>query len=153
MIRDNDLKSCEGTNCYFSGAAAEKINLKLVEELLKEKNDAQYGLPIQFGRDEVKHGGLLNATKETCLTIVNQTHPEDYFKYCIILRKQGNKVWLQCFYYGQSVLTGKKHQEQERANSLSGMLLNALSHVNEMDYDAEYQYYHDFENMVKDVFV
>lgn len=75
MIRDNDLKSCEGTNCYFSGAAAEKINLKLVEELLKEKNDAQYGLPIQFGRDEVKHGGLLNATKETCLTIVNQTHP------------------------------------------------------------------------------
>ena len=153
MLRDNDLKPWEGTNCYFEGEAAKQVDLDLVQNLLQQANENKYDLPIKFGRDEVKHGGLLNATKEPCLTIVNREHPEDYFKYCIVLHRVGHKVYFDCTYYGQSVLTGKKHEEEERANRLSGMILNALSRVNEMDYSAEYQYYNEVESMIKEVFV
>lgn len=152
MIRDNDLKPCEGLGWYFTGDAAEMLNLNSVKKLLKEKNEETSALPIMFGQDEVKHGGLLNATKEPCLIIANKEHAEDYFRYCIILRKQGRRLDMKCYYYGQSTLTGKKHQEEERANNIGGMILNMLTRVDQTKVDEEYAYYNELDNLIKETF-
>lgn len=43
MLRDNDLKPCEGTNCYFEGEAAKQVDLDLVQNLLQQANENKYG--------------------------------------------------------------------------------------------------------------
>lgn len=152
MIRDNDLKRCEGLGWFFTDEAAETMDLSLVKKLLKEQNEKSFGLPIKFGWDEVRHGGLLNATKEPCLLIANKEHVEDYFRYCITLHKQGRRLNMQCYYCGQSTLTGKKHAEEEREKSIGGMILNMLTRVDQTKVDEEYTYYNELDNLIKETF-
>ena len=150
MLHDNDLKPCDGLNFRLSGEVAEKLSLDVLKALIKEKNEQSYDLPIKFSRDSVKHGGLFNSSTEECMIITNKEHPDDYFRYCAILRKNGRHGTLQFFYCGQSVLTGKKNQEAERSKKLSGMLINALVRVDQTKYDEEYQYYADLDNLLEE---
>ena len=153
MLRDNDLKPCDGMKYYFTGDAVSNINLDAVQSALEERNENSYVLPVKFGRDTVKHGGLLNSTTEECLTIANQEHPGGYFQYCVVLHKQGNRrVDMLWYYYGHSELTYKKNREKERSKSISGSIMNMLTRVNETDVDAEYGYYDELEKMIKETF-
>lgn len=153
MLRENDLKPCEGMKYYFTGESVCGVSLDAVQEALTVKNENVYALPIKFGRDTVKHGGLLNSTTEECLTIVNQEHPNDYFQYCVLLHKQGGRrVDMLWYYYGHSELTYKKNREKERSKSISGSIMNMLTRVNETDVDAEYGYYDELEKMIQEVF-
>lgn len=65
MLRDNDLKPCEGTNCYFEGEAAKQVDLDLVQNLLQQANENKYDLPIKFGRDEVEAWGVAECNQRT----------------------------------------------------------------------------------------
>lgn len=151
MIRDNELKPCDGLNYYLEEDVAQRYSLEVLKARIEQENEERYGLPLGFSYDNVKHGGLFNASTERCLLITNTEHPSDYFNYCAILRSKGKRGTLQFFYYGHSVLTGKKEQEEARGKNLGGMLLNALVRVDQTKYDEEYQYYADLDRMIDEI--
>ena len=56
-------------------------------------------------------------------------------------------------YFGTSVLTGKKNQDEDRKNSgsLAKMALGAIFKVDQQAYDAEYNYYTIIEDALREV--
>lgn len=148
MIKRDQLKSSDKPGIRYSGENAEILNARFVRDLLESRNKEGYGLPIEISVDQVKSGGLLNSTVEDCVIITNTEHPSDYFKYCLTVQKQGRMAYLTIYYYGTSTLTGKANQSEARKGSLGGMLLNAISGVNQAAYDMEYQYYDMLDTLI-----
>lgn len=104
---------------------------------------SEYGVPVEIQEDQVQSGGIFNKKYEDCLCIINTEHESDYFKYCIRMQKTGTMAFVYVNYYGQSTLTGKKNQEEDRKNSgsLAKMALGAIFKVDQQAFDAEYNYY------------
>lgn len=154
MIKLTELKDTENPGVRLRGTAAEDANLDLLSELLLNANENEYGLPISIQKDTVKSGSLLKPVLEDCLLITNEDHPTDYFKYCLLLRRQGKMATVAMFYYGTSVLTGKMNRAAERKNSgtLRGMVANAVFGPDQTAYEAEYEYYNMLEQLFEEVF-
>jgi len=152
MIRFNDLKSTEKPGYRLRGENANVISLPIIQELLLQYNDEQFGLPITIKNDQIKSGGIFNSHIEDCLILTNTEHENDYFKYCITLKKQGKMATIDMQYYGRSVLTGKKGKEEARDNTISGMIINMVKGTSQVAMDAEYEYYAMLETMFGEVF-
>lgn len=152
MIKASDLKPTEKPGYRFRWNEAAVLDLELIKRLILQKNEDEYGLPIEIMEEEIRSGGLFNSSSEACLILINTEHRNDYFKYCLTLRKQGKMATVSLQYYGMSVLTGKARQAEERKQTLGGMLLNAVAGVNQAAYDAEYEYYEMVENLFQSVF-
>lgn len=150
MLKRDDLKSTGKPGVRYERDTAEVISISLIQQLLKQENEEKFGLPIEISVDQVKSGGFFNSTTEDCIVITNKEHVSDYFKYCLTLQRQGKMAYLSIWYYGVSVLTGKANQTEARKGSLGGMLLNAVSGVNQSAYDAEYQYYDMLDNLISE---
>lgn len=152
MIKRNELKPSEKPAFRYGGDDSKILSIGVIQQLLRQKNEEAYGLPINISTEQVKSGGLFNSTVEDCVIITNKEHPSDYFTYCLMLQKQGKMAYLSSWYYGSSTLTGKAHQAEARKGSLGGMLLNAVAGVNQSAYDAEYQYYDMLDSLISEAF-
>lgn len=152
MISASILKPIEKPAFYIREDNG-PITLEVIKRVFEETNNDNYGLPINITYDQVKSGGFFNSSVEDCLIITNTLHPNDYFKYCITIKKQGKIATVTMTYWGTSSLTAQKNKQEERnqSGSLGGMLLNLVSGVNENDYNAEYQYYDMLEQMFVEV--
>ncbi|MBQ6718418.1 MAG: hypothetical protein IJN22_05925 [Clostridia bacterium] len=152
MISASILKPIEKPAFYIREENG-PITLEVIKRVFEDTNNDNYGLPINITYDQVKSGGFFNSSVEDCLIITNTLHPNDYFKYCITIRKQGKIATVTMTYWGTSSLTAQKNKQEERnqSGSLGGMLLNLVSGVNENDYNAEYQYYDMLEQMFVEV--
>lgn len=153
MIYASELKPIEKPN-YRIREDDTPITLAGIKSYFESYNNENYGLPIRISFDQIKSGGLFNSTLEDCLSIINVQHENDYFKYCLTLRKQGRIAMVAMTYYGQSALTGQKNKQQEREQngSLGGILMNLFSSVDETQYAAEYDYYDMLEEMFSEMF-
>ena len=152
MISASILKPIEKPAFYIREENG-PITLEVIKRVFEDINNDNYGLPINITYDQVKSGGFFNSSVEDCLIITNTLHPNDYFKYCITIRKQRKIATVTMTYWGTSSLTAQKNKQEERnqSGSLGGMLLNLVSGVNENDYNAEYQYYDMLEQMFVEV--
>lgn len=150
MIKVAQLRNTGKPGYHVNG----NVTLKMIKSELEWLNDEEYGLPIRFYFEQLKSGGFLNSSVDKCLILENIEHPSDYFKYCITTRKQGKFTMIMMNYYGLSKLTGKANQTEERRKSgtLGGMIINAISGVNEAEYHAEYDYYGMIEEMFDRIF-
>ena len=124
------------------------ITFELIQNNIKN-SAGDYGIPVAFTMDQIKGGGLFNATYQDCLVIYNPQHPYDYFRYVITLKKMGNITFVSFFYYGSSANTGKENKVNQRNEHLSGQLINlAIGKNHKAAYDEEYSYY----SLLGDVF-
>lgn len=139
MIKAVELQDTGNPEYRFRG----DISLNVICERLKEINEEEFDVPIHIYRDKVKSGGLLNSSIEDCLIIENEEHLNDYYKFCITTRKQGKFTVITMNFYGQSKLAWKASRSEERRKNgtLGGLIMNALSGVNEAEYKAENDYY------------
>lgn len=152
MIKAKELKPTGKPGFKVNGPVAENITLELLQDLLIHTNEETYGLPILIEKDQLGSDGLFSGTVQDCLIIKNTDHPTDYFKYCVTLRKQGKMAFIDMQYYGQSELTGKANKAEERKNSLSGALANAVFGYDEAAYNEEYTYYDMIEDLFQEAF-
>lgn len=141
MIKRDVLTPSGKPSVRYSAENAQILSVEVAKKLLEDVNEEKYGLPITVMIDQVKSGGLFNSSVEDCVIIRNNEHSSDYFSYCLTIQKQGKMAYLSVYYYGMSTLTAKRRQSEERKGSLGGMLMNAISGVDQAAYDAEYQYY------------
>ena len=152
IIKFNDLKPTGKPGYRLRGDNATMVSLPIIQELLLQYNDENFGLPITITNDQIKSGGLFNPHIEDCLILTNTEHGKDYFKYCITLKKQGKMATVDMRYYGWSILTEKKGRAEERGNKISGMIINMVKGTDEVGMDAEYEYYEMLETMFGEVF-
>lgn len=150
MIKRDMLQSTGKPSVRYRAENAAVLSIGLIQQLLEAQNEESYGLPIDISVDQVKSGGLFNSSVEDCIVITNTEHPSDYFKYCLLLQRQGKMAYLSINYYGSSVLTAKAQQSEARKSSLSGRLVNAVTGVNQAAYDAEYQYYDMLDELIQE---
>lgn len=151
MLKRTDLREAERATIRYRGEDAEALTIPRVCETIRALNERDYGLPLRVERDQLKSGNLFHSTVEECLTITNAEHVTDYLKYCLVLQKQGKMAYISTYTYGQSVLSGKAYQAEQRKGSLGGMLLNAISGVDQAAYDAEGQYYDMLNQLLDEV--
>ena len=152
MIKFNELQPSNKPGYRLRGDMAAGISLPLIQKVILEHNDRDFGLPISIQQDQIKSGGLLNPSFEDCLILTNNEHPYDYFKYCITLKKQGKMATVDMHYYGRSALTGEMNRAEERKNKISGMIANAIKGSNQAGVKAEYEYYDMLEQLFSEVF-
>ena len=152
MIKENELKPTGKPGYRLRGDHAAMITLPIMQKLLFDQNETHFGLPLSINLDQIKSGGLFNSNVEGCLIITNVQHPNDYFRHCLTLRKQGKMATIDMRYYGQSALTGEMHRAEERGKKLSGMLVNAIKGKKQVAFDVEYEYYEMLEQMFTEAF-
>ena len=144
MIKRDVLISSDKPDVRYRKDDAAAISVDLIQQLLEIINRQSYELPIDISVDQVKSGGLFNSSVEDCVIITNTEHPMDYFKYCLILQKQGKMAYLRKWYYGNSTLTRKSAQNGGRGGFLG------FGGVNQAAFDAEYNYYDMLDELIQE---
>jgi len=131
---------------------AQGLTLESAGNLLMQTAN-QYGLPITCTQDQIKSGGLLNKSLQDCLVITHQQHRDTYFKYCLSVRTSGIYSYLEVKYFGSSTNTGAERKKEENKATIGGMLKNALFAKNKDAYVAEYDYYEQLDDIIKETFM
>lgn len=98
MIKEADLREFRDTVRYQNG---EGITLQTVQEALKDCA-MKMGIKVAFRGDQVKSGGLFNSSVDDCLVMYNPEHENDYFKFCIRVRRQGVYAFVSVNDFGTS---------------------------------------------------
>lgn len=62
----------------------------------------QNGVPMAFGHDYVKCGGLLGGGMDECLVVHHPAHSHDYFKYAVCVKHQGTYAFVSVRSFGNS---------------------------------------------------
>ena len=120
MIKDKDLREFRPTVRYQNGNG---VTLQTVQEAIKQAA-MNFGIPVSFYADQVKSGGLLNSSTEDCLVLFHPEHQNDYFKFCIRVKRQGAYAFVYINDFGQSKQMNKDaradaYREDRRGQSLS----------------------------------
>jgi len=144
MIKASGLRNM-GT-CYVS----EEVTYQKIIGMIRYFNEEIYGLPIKAYIDRLKSGGLINSSVEDCLILENVNHPKDYLKYCLTIRRQGKLNIITVSRYGLSgnALMANQTEEMRESGTFAGMVINAVSGVNEAAYQKECNYYRLVEEML-----
>ena len=79
----------------------ENVNLMSVRNAIQEEADAN-GIPVAFGEDKLKVGGLLSSTLEDILIMYNPQHPTDYLRFAIRVMHQGRYAFMHVYNLGGS---------------------------------------------------
>ncbi|MCM1541011.1 MAG: hypothetical protein NC121_07100 [Blautia sp.] len=98
MIKENDLREFRDMVRYQNG---EGITLQTVQEALKDCA-MKMGIQVAFRGDQVKSGGLFNSSVGDCIVMYHPEHENDYFKFCIRVRKQGTYAYVSVNDFGNS---------------------------------------------------
>lgn len=154
MIKASDLKALDNPGYRLRAQDASSLTLDFLKDFLARINDEAYGLPLLITEDQIKSGNLFNSAVTDCLVISNAEHPNDYFKYCLTLRRQGKMASVTMQYFGVSPLSAKAKQTEDRRQrgGLGNALANALTGVNEEALHAEYEYYDMLKSLFEEVF-
>lgn len=83
----------------------QNISLNDVRAALQKEADAN-AVPIAFGSDQIKFGGLIGGSTEDCLVVYHPEHQKDYFNTAVKLKHQGNYAFLSVYDFGTSRLLG-----------------------------------------------
>jgi len=75
------------------------VTYDAIKMVLEEKID-KYGINAEIISSELYTG--LFSKDETCLSLVNPKHREDYFKFCIYRKEIGKTCVVEVYSYGQS---------------------------------------------------
>ena len=116
MIKADELVEAHAGLKYRDGTG---INLAGIQRQIEE---AAYnsGIPVAFEKDTVRSGNLLKSSFEDCLVMYHPQHKDDYVKYCLRLRHQGQYSFLSFDVFGSSKQLKKENMreayEQDRAS-------------------------------------
>lgn len=149
MIKANKLKDVSGG--YISLNAEKDDTLELWQDMmvfvLGKRNDESYGLPLNIYKDEVKSGGLLSSKIEPCVIIENGNHPNDYFKYVLLLHEQRGDILFDVWNYGNSRQFENEMMGKNRG--LGGAVRNAVFGSKDK-WQEESQYYDGVLMLIRD---
>ena len=120
MIKDKDLREFRPAVRYPNGNG---ITLQTVQEAIKQAA-MNFGIPVSFYGDQVKSGGLIGSTTEDCLVLYHPEHQNDYYKFCIRVKRQGAYAFVYINDFGQSKQMNKDARaefgkEDRKGKSLS----------------------------------
>lgn len=108
MIKADELREFRPQVCYQNGNG---ITLNTVQTAIKDCA-MQMDIPVEFKSDQVKAGGLFNSTVEDCIVMYHPEHENDYFKFCIRVKRQGNYVFVMVNDFGQSKQIKKANRDE-----------------------------------------
>lgn len=88
-------------------------------------------IPVAFAPDKVKSGGLFNSVVDDCLVMYHPTHKNDYYKFCIRVKRQGTYAYVYINSFGQSKQGAKaaiaeQGKADRRGKSLSYQIGSAI---------------------------
>lgn len=120
MIKEKDLREFRDMVRYRDGQG---ITLQTVQDALQDCAD-KMGIQVAFKSDQVKSGGLLNSSVDDCIVMYHPQHENDYFKFCIRVRKQGLNAYVSVNDFGQSKQMAKagraeSYQQDRQGKDLS----------------------------------
>lgn len=116
MIKEKELREFRDTVRYSNG---EGITLQTVRDAIKDCA-MKMGIAVAFRSDQVKVGGLLNSTTDDCLVMYHPEHENDYFKFCIRVRRQGVYAFVSINDFGQSKQMNKAGRAEAYQNDRQG---------------------------------
>lgn len=106
MLKMDDMQE-ERADVAYKTEKEENITLMTLREMIQEAAN-KYQIPVAFGEEQIKSGGMFNKTVSDCITMWHPDHPTDYFRNAITLRKQGLMNYVSVFYYGRSKQLGNQ---------------------------------------------
>lgn len=98
MIKADQLREFRPTVRYQSG---DGITLTTLQDAIMDTAD-KMGIPVAFNNEQVKSGGLFNSTTEDCLVLYHPEHQNNYFKFCVRIKRQGAYAFVMINDFGQS---------------------------------------------------
>lgn len=98
MLKEKELREFRPTYRYADGQA---ITLLSIQEAIKDAADKK-GILVAFEKDQVKGGTLLKSTVDDCLVLFHPEHRNEFFKFCIRVRKQGTYAFISVNDFGES---------------------------------------------------
>lgn len=98
MIKADELREFRPVIRYKDGNG---ITLTVVQDAIKRRAE-EMGVPVAFGVDQVKSGGIFNRTIEECIVLYHPEHRTDYYNICIRVKHQGNNVFVSAMDFGTS---------------------------------------------------
>lgn len=128
MIKLDELREFRPQVRYQDGM---NITLKVVEDAIRNCAD-KMGIPVAFYPEEIKMGGLFSSIKEECLVMYHPQHRDDYFKFCIRIRRQGSYAFVTINDFGKSKLITKEGASEgayagaASTGGLSGVVVGAV---------------------------
>lgn len=145
MPHVNSLKNIDGiSDVRFRG----NITLDSIKRNLEVKVK-DIGFPIAIFTDDLVSGNIFNKKTEKCIIIKNLDHANDYFYYCLYVRHAGNYTTLYTRYAGESKLTIAKHKEDEKKDSILGLM--GVYNIDQAKFDEEYLYYDLIDNAIRNL--
>lgn len=138
------LKDNNGVICSpMTFRDATNLTPKFIAEQMKEQAEAM-GVPMAVETDYVTEGGLFGKSYP-CVCI---NHPNAAFEYYTdVLIVNGNTV--NFYFFGYSKANYRTNKANARADTLSGMFLNALSGSMEMEIQQENVWHSDVIEVFK----
>jgi len=157
MLKMDDLQE-ERADVFIKVEKGESLSLDDLREAVT-KTAEEYQIPVAFGEDKIKSGGMFNKTEQDCITMFHPDHPTDYFRNAITMRKQGVMHYVSVYYYGKSKQLGNQGWSNAAGNHLREGNLGraALAGVmsigkNKAKLQEENDYYHALTQIFNDAF-
>ncbi len=133
------------------------FTLDSLESYLTEGEEGldDIGLPVEFERDQIEYGNMLQKNYVDCTTLKNTEHPNDYFKFTFTVRKTGNISFIGIYRTGSSALNEKQNVKNARkeSSSLFSNILGAATTMDTQAFDAENDYYTMVADVIKAKFM
>lgn len=126
------------------------VNLRTVQAAIKNACD-EAGIPIAFGDEQLKSGGLFNKQVEDVLRMYNPDHASDYLRFVIRVQHMGNYAFMHVYNMGGSKNFGADNRAG--AGGLTGGFQKALNFVggHNAKLQAEEQYYQILQDCLENI--
>ena len=98
MLRERELSNFRPQVRIQDGGA---VTLGTVQEAVKACAE-EHGIPMAFGTDQIKFGGMIGGHVEDCLILYHPEHPKDYFIFPVTISYQSNYAYVSIFCAGES---------------------------------------------------
>lgn len=90
----------------------ESLNLGVIQNTIRLAADS-LGVPIAFRDEQVKSGGFFDLVLEDCVVMYHPAHENDYFKFCIRVKRQGNFTFVIINDFGRSKQVDKAYAAED----------------------------------------
>lgn len=104
MIKQKELQEFRPRVRYKNG---DDVTLEALQELL-ENYFNESAIPVSFYSDEIQLGGLFSLDFAPCLVLCHPDHKDDYFKFSIQVKRQGNLAYVSVNSFGSSRMMGNQ---------------------------------------------
>lgn len=119
MIKDSELRD------FMDQVMVRGENLELSQIMQAIKLCADdFGIPIACEFDEVKSGGVLSGSTESCFIVYHPEHKKDYYNICVRLRKQGKIGFIMLNDFGKSRLENNQASHDFTSQAVKDAIFN-----------------------------